>query len=120
MLATQAILSPDRQYPPIVKRVQSSEVADPYRSVPRSQDGLDRIRAQALAGRKTGDLEVAKSIKPPGSHGPHISFIVLIETIYSFARKAIGASEMIDPPIVNTVESFCRGPNPQGLFAVQE
>src|SRR5271165_1121507 len=120
MLARQAILSPDRQYPPIVKRVQSSEVADPYRSVPRSQYGLDPIRLQALAGRKTYDLEVAKSIKPPGSHGPHISFIVLIETIYCFARKAIGASEMIDSAVVNTVESFSRGPNPQILFAVKK
>src|ERR1700689_117898 len=120
MLARQTILSPDRRYPPIVKRVQSREVADPYRSVPRSQDGLDPIRLQALAGRKTGDLEVAKSIEPPRSHGPHISFIVLIETIYSFARKPIGASEMIDRPIVNTVESFSRGPNPQSLFAVKE
>src|ERR1700690_1199304 len=120
MLARQAFLSPDRRYAPIVKSVQRSEVADPYRTVPRSQDGLDRIRLQALAGRETGDVEVAKSIKPPGSHGPHISFIVLIEAIYSFARKAIGASEMIDSAVVNTVESFSRGPNPQSLFAVKK
>src|ERR1700677_611340 len=120
MLARQAFLSPDRRYAPIVKSVQSSEVADPYRSVPRSQGGLDRIRLQPLADRKTSDVEVAKSIKSPGSHGPHISFVVLVETIYSFARKPIGASEVIDNTVVNTVESFIRRPNPQSLFAVKK